>query len=270
MAIRDLIDKMYTMQQKVEGIILSKTPYQDRHLICSLLLRSGRKISVMFYGGQSGGKKAKVTGLELGHLVEVAFSYSRGNELYRANSWLVKWQHGKIRYNYHAFSLMCFYLELASHMAQVDDLHDDLGDVDIGIFRAISNALFHLETAVEQEKFNLGSELILFFCKILFEQGIFPQLDYCCFSEQSLAELEEIVLVPDHGGFAVPSMVHHEQMDGKTGKNLWNTLMVVKDTPYQKLWELETDRAMINQLWNYFCYQMHWKRDEFKTFSAMF
>lgn len=258
------------MQQKIEGLIISKTPYQDRHLICSLLLRSGRKISIMFYGGQSGGKKAKVTGLELGHMVEVALSYSRGSELYRANSWLVKWQHEKIRYNYQAFSLLCFYLELASQMAQIDDLHDELGDTDIGIFRAVSNALFHLETAVNEDKFDMASEIMLFFCKILFEQGIFPQLDLCCFSETNLSELNEIVLVPDHGGFANPSMVHHENLDGQTGKKLWQTMMKVKDTPYQNAWNLQADRSMINQLWNFFCYQMGWKRDEFKTFSAIF
>ena len=47
------------MQTKIEGLILSKVPYDERHVIANLLLRSGRKVSVVFYGGRGGGKKQK-------------------------------------------------------------------------------------------------------------------------------------------------------------------------------------------------------------------
>lgn len=257
------------MQQKIEGLITSKVPYQDRHLICSLLQRNGRKISVMFYGGQSGGKKAKTTGLELGHMMEVTLSYSRGADLYRANSWTVKWDHKKIRYQYQAFSLLCFYLEIAQHISQDDNLHEDLGEGDPGPFRVVSNALFHMETALEKDQFSTKSELILFLSKLLFELGIFPQLENCCFSEQPLSELPELVLVSDQGGFSVPSMAGEELFDGRLGKKLWYFLARVKDQPYQQAWDIPQDHQMIPILWNYICYQLLWKKDQFKSFNSI-
>ena len=40
------------MQRKVEGLVLSKMPYQDRHIIMKLLMRSGQVVHVLLYGGR--------------------------------------------------------------------------------------------------------------------------------------------------------------------------------------------------------------------------
>lgn len=71
------------LETKIEGILLSKLPYKDRHLICHMLLRSGKKVGVIFYGGAGGGKKMKSTNLELGHMIKVELKHSNKNkELY--------------------------------------------------------------------------------------------------------------------------------------------------------------------------------------------
>ena len=89
------------MQTKIEGILIRKIPYQDRHIIGTLLLRSGRKVSVLFYGGQGGGKKLKSSTLELGHMLRVELGRSKStSDLYRAKEWSPIWIHEKIANNW--------------------------------------------------------------------------------------------------------------------------------------------------------------------------
>ena len=47
------------MQSKIEGIVTSKIPYDERHIIANVILRNGKKVSVVFYGGRGGGPKQK-------------------------------------------------------------------------------------------------------------------------------------------------------------------------------------------------------------------
>ena len=99
------------MQTKVEGLVLSKIPYDERHLIVNLLLRTGRKISVVFYGGRGGGKKQKSSIIELGFMLSVELSQAKTNtEVYHAKEWNMIWHHDLIRNNHNAFYLMCFFL----------------------------------------------------------------------------------------------------------------------------------------------------------------
>ena len=44
-------------QNRLEGILVQKTPYQDRHVVGKILLRNGQLLTSLFYGGQGGGKK---------------------------------------------------------------------------------------------------------------------------------------------------------------------------------------------------------------------
>lgn len=175
------------MFTKIEGIILSKTPYNERDIIANLLLRSGRKVGVIFYRGR-GGSSRKNVALELGHFVRVELK--KKGELYSSNEWCLLWSYKQIRNNYRAFYFMCFILEIATKVAmhaaseelfplankyrdhiapgsvenrevnfrskpeneqeikQQGD-HNDNQSSDSGVFRVVSNAIFYLEDALK-------------------------------------------------------------------------------------------------------------------------
>ncbi len=76
------------MNTKIEGILLSKLAHGERNLLVKLLLRSGKIISVMFYGGRGGGEKKKSSVLEIGTMLKVELARSKSNsELYSAKEW---------------------------------------------------------------------------------------------------------------------------------------------------------------------------------------
>ena len=98
------------MQNKIEGLVLSKVPYDERHIIANLLLRSGRKVAVVFYGGRGGGKKQKSSIIELGFMLSVELAHAKTNsDIYHAKEWNLVWNHDLIRLDHTAFYLMCFF-----------------------------------------------------------------------------------------------------------------------------------------------------------------
>ena len=62
---------------KVEGIVIQKTPFKERDIICHLLLRTGKTLAVYFYGGRGGGKKAKGSIIETGFMLSVELQRQR-------------------------------------------------------------------------------------------------------------------------------------------------------------------------------------------------
>jgi len=146
------------MQTKIEGIILSKAPFQDRHLICRVLLRSGKIVPVVFYGGSGGGKKNKGSTLEFGYMMKIELAHSKkSSDIYNAKEWLPIWSHQNIRLDHRAFSLLCFYLECAAKFSQEANLHESSEEFDhqsIGLFRAISSSIFYLDEMIKIKEFN--------------------------------------------------------------------------------------------------------------------
>ena len=72
----------------IEGILIRKTPFQERHVMGNVLLRNGKSLSVLFYGGQGGGKKSKPSTLELGHLFSITASPGKNySDIIRAKEW---------------------------------------------------------------------------------------------------------------------------------------------------------------------------------------
>ncbi len=262
------------METKIEGLILSKIPYQDRHLICHLLLRSGKRASVLFYGGQGGGKKKKDTILEVGHMIKVELKRTKlKTELYQAKEWSSIWVHQKIRLDHKAFYLMCFYLEVVHKLSVEDDLYDELRNDDRsleGLFRVLSNALIFLEKGLESKDFILRKDMFIFITKILLVQGVFPEREVCVLSGALIKELDNIVLVMEQGGFADSSLVNAEegrkQAFGHSGKELWAHMGRISNSKYPELSELELqNEEIIYILINYFCYQFHFSQSEFKS-----
>ena len=158
----------------IEGILVRKTPFQDRHLIGDLILRNGKKQGVLFFGGLGGGKKVKPNNLEIGKLYEVTFKSPTKSDLIQTKEWKIKWSHETIRYDYKRFVLLSFICELATLTTLAnEDLTDDSDKQYQGIFSVLSNGIFYLEN----EKFS--SNEFHFICyylgKFIADFGVFPQ-----------------------------------------------------------------------------------------------
>ncbi|ATH09007.1 hypothetical protein BIY24_13940 [Halobacteriovorax marinus] len=266
------------MMTKVEGIILSKTPYKDRHLVCRVLLRSGEKISAIFYGGQGGGNKKKSSFLELGHLVKVELTRAKpGVSIFSVKEWSPSWHHKSIRENHKAFYLLCAFLEISDKLVVDADLHEghyqDLVDKD-SMFKVLSNAIFYLEkNTLERDQFS--ADLFHFVSKTLIEQGVFPERNNCVLSGASLHELSQLTLIDEHGGFADTTCLNQDMRDGRfsaeEGKIMWNFLCQVALKKYSELQETkEIPLSYSNRLLDYLCFQVQMSRNDFKTLSLLF
>lgn len=265
------------MKTKIDGLLIQKTPYQDRHLIAQLLLRSGKRISVIFFGGQGGGKKMKVSGLELGHLVAMEISPGRSSqEMYSCKEWMASWAPEHIRYHHQAFWLMCFYLEVMKLLSAEDQLHDlnrESDDSQAGLFRVLSNALFRLDKKVEQNSFNLYDEWLIFLGKILIEQGVFPERKHCVLSGQEILAQNKLVLLSDRGGFAHSELAQSAEQAhtfGEAGSELWVHLGRIAHQKYAEIPDLNVSaNYIVHALLDYLCFQLQWQKKQFKSLSLL-
>ena len=266
------------MNTKIEGLILKKSPYQERHLICHLLLRSGKKVSVIFYGGKGGGKNKKSSILEIGHMIKLELRRTKStSELYNAKEWDGLWIHNNIRSNHKAFYLLCLYLEIILKLSLFENLHDEHASHDEstkGLFRVLSNAIFFLEKKIGDQSLDTHFQLVVFLTKLLSEQGLFPDREKCVLSDMSLNDLSELVLTPEHGGFADASLVNHEdkrsQIGGAAGKELWFLLGHIMGMKYQEIRDFSIQNKQISRiLFQYFCFQFHFEETNFKSVSMV-
>ena len=266
------------MQSKIEGIVLSKAPFQERHLICRILLRSGKIVPVVFYGGSGGGKKNKGSTLEFGYMMKIELSHSkRTTDIYNAKEWLPLWSHQSIRLDHRAFSLLCFYLECAAKFGQEADLHEpseDFDDQSIGLFRAISSSIFYLDKMISLGQFNFNWNLIVFISKLITELGIFPDRTKCILSGEYLNGAEELALVPNHGGFALLTHMNRDEArdyNGEAGRIIWQMLGEASSKKYEEL-TLRTDIGInpSKTLFHYLSYQFQLEESAFKTLNMIF
>ncbi|MCP4914267.1 MAG: hypothetical protein GY909_14235 [Oligoflexia bacterium] len=266
------------MKTKIEGLVLSKVPFKERHLICHLLLRSGRKVSVLFYGGQGGGKKKKSSTIELGYMLSIEVARSRSTfEMLQAKEWTPIWAHEKIRENHKAFYLLCLYLEIIIKIAQDENLHDDnlqSSSEEEGLFMVLSNAIFHMEKRLNLGEFDSWSDFLIFLGKLSIELGVFPMRESCIFCDEDLEKLQEIYLMSDHGGFACNTCTNQMEKDpgqlSISGRDLWELLGVIANHKYKDLEKFRIDQApIIHNFFEYFCYQFHWQKSMFKSLALV-
>ncbi len=162
---------------KIEGLILNKVPFKERDLICTLLLRSGKKLSVLFPGGMGGGKKKKSHNLEVGNLfsVELMGTFNREKKIYKAKEWQLKWFHERMRNSYMAVCLLAFFVDFckqSSVEASLEVESDLAGEGEfVGFFKVLSNALVLLESIQER----LWEQAFIFLAKLSLELGVFPE-----------------------------------------------------------------------------------------------
>ena len=247
------------MRRSVEGLILNKFPYGERHLICHLLLRSGNKVSVLFMGGRGGGKKLKPGVLEPGYLVEVELRRSRfSTSLPVAGEWFPRWIHQNIRFRYQAFHLMCFFLEMVGKIATEEDLHSppSLYQGNEKTFGVLANGLFFLEQKASAENFCPSFGACVFLSKLLIAQGVFPTLKECVFCGSGLCADSASAFLPEQGGFAcMVCCSGHRSGEG----GLWQFLVRTGATAYRELSGTGGPQEVFRPglLLAYFCYQFH-------------
>ncbi len=263
------------MQTKIEGLVLSKVPYDERHVIAHLLLRSGRKISVVFYGGRGGGKKQKSSVIELGFMLSVELQQAKTNtEIYHAKEWNLVWHHDKIRLHHNAFYLMCFFLEIITKIAPVENLHDVHHENTemVGLFTSLSNALVHLERCLIQESFFSHSHAVIFLTKTLLHLGVFPEREHCTLCGEELAGFNDMFLIAEEGGFACPPCMNlRKTFTVQSGRELWELVGHIAHTKYGELGLIKLEyKSLPKMLFHYFCFQFHFEEKDFKTASMIF
>ncbi|MGB0454551.1 MAG: hypothetical protein ACPGJV_12660 [Bacteriovoracaceae bacterium] len=252
------------MKTKLEGVVLSKRPFDSHHIMATICLRNGKKVNVAFYGGRGGGKKNKPSVIELGYVLSIEVSRSQKNtEVYTAKEWKKVWGHEFIRKNHKAFYLLCFFLETInqvlteenlSEASKYNDAHDE------GYFRVLSNSIFYLERASESAVGDYSLYLVNFLAKLLHELGIFPEIDRCLFSERALNPNEQVALVFESGGFAILETIKGQDIDidYKRIKTASMLLSLLKEVRSQQTKELElkkVEESATKMLYDYFCYQ---------------
>lgn len=258
------------MKTKVEGLILSKHVQGERNLVVKLLLRSGKIISTMFYGGRGGGEKKKASVLELGTMLKLELARSRSSsDMYSAKEWEPMWMAKAMRENHIAFYALCFIVQVAAKVAVEENLHDDSHGFDEhsqGIFRAVSNALVHLENSVEQGQMHASGELVLYLAKMLIELGVFPELRSCMICDAELKGLRALSLSADHGGF-----VCHTCTSGEVA--LVDIFNLLGEAATKKSPEITPSHSItklgLERLWQYFCFQTNLDPKDFKTLSMI-
>lgn len=255
------------MRTKVEGLLISKIPFGDKHFIGKLLLRSGKKISAVFYGAKGGGKKRSSSLADLGHMLAVELGRSKhGEHLYPAKEWSLIWAPKKIREDYKALSLMSLYFEIVSKFCLEDHLEEG-EDVHDGPFRVLSNAVFFLEDSLKRGDFKPYEQLLLFLGKVFHDQGIFPKMSSCVFCDRDLEGLNQMSLVYDQGGFSC-NLCLGPQSEG-VGRDAWKFLKEVRSTTYQefsfKSLEFQSIKSLCQLLLGHFCYQFHLEEKQFRA-----
>jgi DNA repair protein RecO len=263
------------MQTKIEGLVLSKTPYDERHIIAHILLRSGRKISVVFYGGRGGGAKQKSSVIELGFMLSLELQKtSSTKEIYHAKEWNLIWYHDLIRKNFNAFYLACFFLEVTSRISPSENLHDvDESNTEMaGLFTTLSNALVGLEKSLKTEAFFPHSHAVIFLTKILLHLGVFPERENCTICGVSLESLNDMYLISEEGGFACPTCMNQRKSYAlQSGRELWELMGHIAHTKYSDIKEIKLEfKSLPKMLFHYFCFQFHFEEKDFRTASLVF
>ena len=263
------------MQTKIEGIVLSKIPYDERHIIAHLLLRSGRKVSIVFYGGRGGGVKQKSSIIELGFMLSVELRTSKSTgEIYHAKEWNLVWHHDLIRLEHTAFYLMCFFLEVTNRTAPSENLHEvhDENVEMVGLFTTLSNALVHLEKSLQSKSFFTHSHSVIFLTKILLHLGVYPEREHCTLCGEELNKFTDMFLIAEEGGFACPPCMNQRTAYSvQSGRELWELLGHIAHTKYQELGGLKLEyKSLPKMLFHYFCFQFHFEEKDFKTAAMVF
>ncbi|MBT4790481.1 MAG: hypothetical protein HON90_02830 [Halobacteriovoraceae bacterium] len=269
---------------RIEGIIIHKTPYKERDVICNLLLRSGKLTSVYFYGGRGGGKNQKGSVLEVGFMLGVELSPRRKkieSDIKIAKEYNLLWSATHTRTSYAAFCLASFYME---YLSKISVAENHLGFEDHeheGVFNVLSNALFYLDEAVKNNNLKLKAHLFLFLSKLSVHLGIAKNVDDCLYCDKRFLDSELCFFDIQNGGFSCL------ECNSQKGEYLSDNKGMI--TEYQSSLSLrlnlrrsyslafklvdtldEVSFGVVNAEFNYINYQFGLKRELVRTWGVLF
>lgn len=268
---------------QVEGIIIHKTPYKERDLICNVLLRSGRTQSVYFYGGRGGGKKSKGSILEVGFMLSITLNPRRKKietEIQIAKEYKLLWDCDHIRTDYRAFYLASFFMEYIGKIAIEEDLNDNENHEHTGVFNVLSNGLFYLDESVKDKCFDLNTHLFVFLSKLSLHIGIAPDLEHCLFCEKVFHEKELCLFDPQDGGYSCMEcgskkdeylsenkMLREEYQSSQGLRILMKKVFKMPYKEYRKVSEIPSGLTIAE--FNYINFQFGFSRDQFKSWQMI-
>lgn len=262
---------------RLEGIIIHKTVYKERDLICKLLLRDGSLATLYFYGGKGGGKKNKGTILELGFMVKVLLAPRRkkvDQEIAIAKEWDLLWESKLVRQNYKAFYLMSFFCEFLQKVAprRDYDFEDDENSENAGIFKVASNALYFLEESLAKNQFSPSNHLLMFLAKMTFHLGVAPDLARCAHCFQELENFPLIRFEPNNGGFSCSECSSSlNQVENESAQTLRVLSLKILETSYRDWTDVDrVERGPCEAIFNFLCYQFQWQPSQFISYQMIF
>ncbi|MCY4524731.1 MAG: DNA repair protein RecO C-terminal domain-containing protein [Halobacteriovoraceae bacterium] len=255
------------MNSKIEGLILSKIPLQKRTQIVRLLLRNGKKISVLFPI-----KSKKHESVELAHMLKIELSPCKStSEIYTAKEWNILWAPSKIRSDYLVFNITCLILEIIQSITASSDLHDPsyLSDTESSaIFSVASNVLYGLNIAPKKPH----DHLLPFLGKLLIALGIFPRIDSCIECGRSLQSSSiNLALDPGQGGFLCGYCLkinHSGYYASSSMQKLRDALHKISTTKYHEI-DLRSNMTLFNSSLEYFCRQFEFSPHKFKSLPVI-
>ena len=265
-------------KNSIEGILLNKIPFKEKNVIGHVLLRNGHKVSVVFYGGQGGGKRHIGSTLQLGYLISFLASgtHKSSFEMLGSNEYKEKWHHEAITTNVKAYYLMCFFNECLEKFSPLATNAHDLSEnsnEQVGLFRLLSNAIFRLEKVCHEKSYETGTELGLFLTKAMIELGVFPNSRICEVSGNILKDSDLAYLSAEKGGFVLEQFLEAEDkrlidrtMSSKIG--LHSRLEKISRSQYAEVKNIEFSLNECRELFKFICYQQHMSPSDFKTYTA--
>ena len=267
----------------VEGIVIHKTPYKERDLICNLLLRSGKKISIYFYGGRGGGKNNKGSIIEVGFMLAIDLAPRRKRleaDMKIAKEYKLIWHPDNIRNDFKAFYLASFYLEYISKISVENGLDEHESTEHAGIFNVLSNALFFLDESIKNKTFELNTHLFLFLSKLSFQLGVTPDIENCIFCEKVFSTTELCLFDPRNGGFSCMDCASKKDEYLSENKNLReeyqssitlrNKMKQVFQMNYKEYGQLkDIGQGLAAAEFNYINYQFGFSKDQIKSWAMV-
>lgn len=265
----------------IEGILINKTPYKERDIICHMLLRSGRTLALYVYGGQGGGKKSKGSILELGHMLACELSPRRKNldsEIQIVKEYKLLWNPNHIRNDFKAFYLMSFFLEFIGKISVEEDLDLPANEHE-GLFNVLSNALFYMDKACEQKQFDSYIHLFIFLAKLSIQLGITPDTESCLFCGVGLQE-NMCLFTPQDGGFACSDCSSSKDVflsenrllleEYQSSNTLRQSLELSFRMPYKEFEKIKNlPPGLVFALFQYINYQFGFSTDQFKSWEMV-
>ncbi len=260
---------------KIEGIVLHKTVFKERDLILNLLLRNGRRVSALFYGGRGGGSKKKSSILDLGHCLEITLTRIKNSDqtLFKASEWKLLWGHQRIRYRHQCFYLMTLFLEIIKKLSTEDgNLKEEYrSDTDVGLFKVLSNALFYLDQEENMAASFLSKHLSFFLSKLIFELGIAPDLKSCLSCNELFNGRDAVHFSLKEGGFFC-FKCHFFNEGEASDQGLLSLLRSLWQTRYLEIgnFAMSTTYDYPKDLLRFLCFQYDLREDSFKSSKMLF